>query len=247
MVSMLVTQVAALACVHGSHVHMPPPAKERPHDPWVFRSVLDGNARVITCALSDELWVAYDAQTCGLIQAWKGGVKFDGAVYTTVHGPQPTSEGGVYTTAAGVGDTWTMFTEGAPRAIEARYRGYKLTEGGVELRYDLAGLDGSTIGTVREYPEIKASRDGSVLLERRFTLLDLAEGVDISLVVNGEYLREGRGDLSVNGKWLAAEGGLDRIESLEEAGTPIDWTRIPIPLVGGETVLVQSFAEESDE
>ena len=69
---------------------------QRPRDIWVFRSVLDKRARMVTMALSDDLWVAYDATNCGLYKAWKGGVKFDGAVYTTSHGPQPTSEGAAY-------------------------------------------------------------------------------------------------------------------------------------------------------
>ncbi|MBV6646936.1 MAG: hypothetical protein KI790_15875, partial [Cyclobacteriaceae bacterium] len=65
--------------------------KSRPLDVWVFRSVLDKQPRVVTAALHENLWVAYDTEQGLLHKAWKGGVNFDGAVYTTVHGPQPTS------------------------------------------------------------------------------------------------------------------------------------------------------------
>src|SRR5689334_23362275 len=79
---------------------------QRPRDPWVFRSVLDERARMVTVALSNDMWIAYDASDCGLYKAWKGGVHFDGAVYTTVHGPQPTSEGTAYVTGRG-GKLWS--------------------------------------------------------------------------------------------------------------------------------------------
>jgi hypothetical protein len=48
----------------------------RPRDPWVFRCVLDRKPRMVTLALAEDLWVAYDATNCGLARAWKGGVKF---------------------------------------------------------------------------------------------------------------------------------------------------------------------------
>ncbi|MFN7120139.1 MAG: cytochrome C, partial [Saprospiraceae bacterium] len=63
----------------------------RPHDPWVFRSVLDSIPRMLTVALNDNLWAAYSAQTGALYKTWKGTVNFDGAVYTTAHGPQPST------------------------------------------------------------------------------------------------------------------------------------------------------------
>ena len=39
---------------------------DRPRDVWVFRSVLDQRARMVTLALHDDLWVAYDATHAGL-------------------------------------------------------------------------------------------------------------------------------------------------------------------------------------
>ncbi|MFT5167349.1 MAG: cytochrome c, partial [Saprospiraceae bacterium] len=69
---------------------------QRPSNPWVFRSVLDIKPRMVTFALHDNLWAAYSTQTGALYKAWKGYVEFDGAVYTTAHGPQPTSVGDAY-------------------------------------------------------------------------------------------------------------------------------------------------------
>ena len=68
----------------------------RPHDPWVFRSVLDWKPRVITMALHKDLWIAYSTENAALYKVWKGTVYFDGPVYTHAHGPQPISIGDAY-------------------------------------------------------------------------------------------------------------------------------------------------------
>jgi len=74
------------------------PTIERPHSPWVFRSVLDEQPRMITLALHDKVWAAYSTQDAALYKVWSGNVNFDGAVYTTAHGPQPMS----------IGDAWLV-------------------------------------------------------------------------------------------------------------------------------------------
>ena len=73
-----------------------PSEESHPREVWVFRSVLDEMPRMVTAALDEKLWVAYDTQTGLLYRAWSGDVLFDGAVYTTVHGPQPQSLGATY-------------------------------------------------------------------------------------------------------------------------------------------------------
>ncbi len=40
--------------------------RDRPNDPWVFRSVLDKQPRMITFALNDKLWVSYSTDSCAL-------------------------------------------------------------------------------------------------------------------------------------------------------------------------------------
>ena len=64
--------------------------------PWVFRSVLDDLPRMVTVELGNGLNVAYDAERAFLYKAWNGSVELEGAVYTTVHGPQPRSTGAEY-------------------------------------------------------------------------------------------------------------------------------------------------------
>lgn len=54
----------------------------RAMDPWAFRSVLDKNPRMLTLAMDDDCFVAYDLARCTIYKAWKGGVTLEGAAYT---------------------------------------------------------------------------------------------------------------------------------------------------------------------
>src|SRR5258706_3333755 len=77
---------------------------DRPYQPWVFRSVLDDQPRIITLALNDHLWAAYHTDSCSLYKVWKGQVHLQGAVYDNAHGPQPIS----------IGDAWLKNPYGRP-------------------------------------------------------------------------------------------------------------------------------------
>jgi cytochrome c len=136
---------------------VPPLRVARPRDPWVFRCVLDRKPRMVTVALSDEMWVAYDATNCGLTKAWKGGVNFDGPVYTTVHGPQPTSVGPSYTEGF-EGDVWEANVAGQDVKVRAVWRGYVLNGDHVALQYSIQLPDGRAI-SVQESPEFVRAED----------------------------------------------------------------------------------------
>jgi hypothetical protein len=135
---MLPLLLALVLLQHGT------PLPERARDPWVFRSVLDGRARMVTLALSKEMWLAYDAQDCGLYKCWKGGVELEGAVYTTVHGAQPTSKGPVYTRGLD-GPPWSAEVGGEAVAVRAQWRGYFFHGGRAHLKFELQLPDGRAI------------------------------------------------------------------------------------------------------
>lgn len=137
---------------------------ERPRDIWVFRSVLDQRPRIVSIALHKDLWVAYDATQCNLYKAWNGGVKFDGAVYTTVHGPQPTSYGDAY--VMGLLDQPVWAVDG--QRIKAEFKGYRFRGGQVTLQYWLPASD--TTIRVFETPEYVTNPDGRVGFQRVFRL-----------------------------------------------------------------------------
>lgn len=154
---------------------------ERPIEPWVFRSVLDETPRIVTAALSDEIWVAYDARTASLFKAWKGGVNFDGAVYTTVHGPQPTSEGYAYYVDQAENIEWFVKSGDKKITPKLKYKGHKFVDDQVLFTYHLI-VDGQTI-IVTETPEAiaRGSQNG---LSRTFTLEnagDLQVGLSVKL------------------------------------------------------------------
>ena len=69
---------------------------DRPIDTWVFRSVMDKKPRMLTIALHKDLYTCYNLQSGNLYKVWKGGVNYEGAVYTTAHGIQPSSFGFAY-------------------------------------------------------------------------------------------------------------------------------------------------------
>lgn len=138
--------------------HVPlqhPPVNPRDRDPWVFRSVLDQRARIVTLALNKEMWLAYDAQTCGLYRCWKGGVDFKGAVYTSVHGGQPLARGPAYSTGV-EGVVWGAEKDGKPLDVKTVWRGYFFKEGRAHLQYEVVLPDGIRIA-VQETPDFFTS------------------------------------------------------------------------------------------
>ncbi len=131
------------------------PVPTRPRDPFVFRCVLDKKPRIVTIALSQEMWIAYDATTCSMYKAWKGNVHFDGAVYTTVHGPQPTSVGEPYTVGP-TGDVWSAQIGDKELPVRVKWLGYEIHGGRVHLNYQLFLEDGRHI-RMQETPEYVSS------------------------------------------------------------------------------------------
>ncbi len=176
-------------------------------EPRVFRSVLDGRPRMVTLRLHPEMWVAWDATTCSLVRAWRGDVDWDGAVYTTVHGPQPSSRGTSYLELdrpyawrLEVGD---QTLEGKPR-----FTGYRVSP--LVRLYSQIDFGGEVIAVVET---ILVGDDGDrVRLERAFHSVNLPD--DAVLSVRGldgdeewtELLPYHRHQLSFDVPELVAEG-----------------------------------------
>ncbi|TMU56533.1 PA14 domain-containing protein [Flagellimonas algicola] len=142
-----------------------PDPHKRPMETWVFRSVLDKKPRMVTAALHNNMWLAYDTQDGTLYKAWKGGVNFDGAVYTTKHGPQPTSLGYAYLSNK---EQWTLTKDGKQTEAQVQYKGHKFTNGGVSFNYVLMTPDSEIIEVV-ETPTYIAEGDKNGL-QRSFEI-----------------------------------------------------------------------------
>lgn len=149
----------------------------RAHDPWVFRSVLDGKARMLTIALNDRLWVAYSAQNGSMYKAWKGGVNFDGAVYTTAHGPQPSSLGDTYFENL-YREPYLIRIDSKMQKPKMIYRGHRFEKDQVTINYELQLKDG-TIIPIHETPEYVRTETGLTSLQRTFVTENVPEGVEI--------------------------------------------------------------------
>ncbi len=155
---------------------------DRPHDPWVFRSVLDTQARMVTLALDDKLWAAYSADHGALYKIWKGHVNFDGAVYTTTHGPQPTSLGDAYFINKHQAP-WLLIENGAERKVKSQYKGHRFTGDKVALLYEI-DLGNGKVAKVSEHPEHITSESGQSGFERIFTTSGLPEGTQLGFLTN---------------------------------------------------------------
>lgn len=155
---------------------------ERPNDPWVFRSVLDAKPRMITLALDDQLWAAYSTQHASIYKTWKGIVNFDGAVYTTAHGPQPMSMGDNYFVSE-YEKPWIVTKNGKEEVPAVQWKGHRYEPSGeATLRYDLILSDGSSI-QVEETPSYEKGKSGNAIFNRSFTLAN-ANGAEVVLKAN---------------------------------------------------------------
>lgn len=149
----------------------------RPHDPWVFRSVLDSMPRMLTIALHEDLWAAYSTEDCALYKVWKGYVSLEGAVYNTHHGPQPLSMGDAYVLNE-ISMPWKVVAEEADQTNSVRYAGHRFVDGHVQLIYQIESKQGHII-SVYEQPEYLLSESGQVGFERTFTVENLPPGNEI--------------------------------------------------------------------
>ncbi|MEZ4942818.1 MAG: family 16 glycoside hydrolase [Saprospiraceae bacterium] len=174
------------------------PAPERPNDPWVFRSVLDKQPRMITFALNDKLWVSYSTENCALYKAWAGGVDFDGAVYTMRHGPQPVSVGNAWFENA-YPQPWTVVRNGKPEQPQTDYKGHRYLDGGqAEIMYDLVLADGKRI-RINERPEF-VERDRQAGFSRTFVVENVPDDVMVYLRTNAGSIADPT-NIETNGTW----------------------------------------------
>ena len=150
------------------------PDYDRPYTPWVFRSVLDLQPRMLTLALNDNLWAAYHADNGALYKVWKGNVELTGAVYDTHHGPQPVSLGDGYLVNE-FKNPWSVTLNGKAQTPKSEFKGHRIDRGQVELMYDLVLEDGQKI-RINERPEYIQSESGQSGFERIFTTENVPSG-----------------------------------------------------------------------
>ncbi|MGV3586417.1 MAG: PA14 domain-containing protein [Adhaeribacter sp.] len=180
---------------------------ERPQEAWVIRSVLDLKPRMLSVALDSNLWIAYNTQTAGLYKAWKGSINFDGPVYTSAHGPQPTSVGIAYLQEPD-SIPWRVVTNGTAVIPEVTYKGHAIDDNKVTLTYALSA-NGKTI-TITEKPEYVKQDNGKVGFERIFTTEGVPAGSQVILKTRFASLAS-ENDFETNGKFNAGRKETERV------------------------------------
>ncbi len=159
---------------------------DRPFQPWVFRSVLDLQPRMLTLALDENLWAAYHADNGALYKVWKGNVELTGAVYDTYHGPQPVSLGDAYMVNENK-SPWEVSLDGKTETPKILYKGHRKTKGQVEILYDLVLANGNEIN-VSEKPEYIESKSGLPGFERVYTLSNTPSGAKVFFKTNASSI-----------------------------------------------------------
>ena len=157
--------------------------QKRPLDHWVFRSVLDWNPRMITLALTDDLWASYHAESGALYKAWKGSVYFDGAVYTTAHGPQPISIGNSYMENTHK-NPWFALAGKDTIQTKFEYKGHRFVNNKVQLMYQLVSEKWTTPVDIFEEVDATKSSSGQAIFQRNFITKNVPAGVNIGLLFN---------------------------------------------------------------
>jgi cytochrome c len=170
----------------------------RPNDPWVFRSVMDKQPRMITFALSDQLWASYSTDSCSLYKVWSGSVDFTGAVYNMRHGPQPMSIGAAWFENAHR-QPWSVTMGGKTENPRTDYKGHRYSKDGhAELMYDLVLADGQRI-RINERPEF-VDRDRQTGFERSFTVENAPAGATVSMLSNAASIAATT-NIETDGTW----------------------------------------------
>ena len=199
----------AAACVASAMMTATARAEDakHPRDPWVFRSVLDGRARMLTCALNEKLYVSYDTQTGSLYRAWAGSVLFTGGVYDARHGPQPKSVGPAYFGRKKDDSAWQVRVDGKPTDAKPHYLGYKVGANDVTLSLAFDTPGGRV--TVDESPGCEIA-DDKVTLVRTFKVSGLPAGTIVALTLSGD---EGDASESIVDRGGARMPGLSASDS----------------------------------
>ena len=204
----------------------------RPRDPWVFRSVLDLQPRMITLALHEDLWVAYSTERASLYQVWKGDVQFEGAVYDAQHGPQPTTRGRIYTKNK-YDNPWSIRRGNQEIQLAVNYLGHKIVDDKAVIMYQLQG-EGTPVITMEETvdvtligkrPQLNRSFSASGVSDSDKLLLDFnASSILIKkdIASNGSITYTEEQDEIYDGKSMLSLAG--KMELLSEEVTQLDVT-----------------------
>lgn len=152
-------------------------AQIRPKEAWVFRSVLDKRARIITVALNKDLYVAYDGNNGGIFKIWKEGVSYSGTIWDTKHGPQPTSMGKSFSEGIVDEQVWFLTKNGISIPATMQFKGYIWKNNKVTFQYEITG--DNQIALVEETPEFVSKPTENLFGLERKIKVSVADGYGV--------------------------------------------------------------------
>jgi len=158
---------------------------ERPTKEWYLRSVVDLRPRMMTLALDEEMYVAYDLERCALYKTWKGGLALNGATFNNLKTVQPTSWGITYQVDSLLRPRWTIEQDGKHYQPEVTFAGYTIESNKLTYQYRFI-LSQSDTCMLYEYPEYVANNEKQISLVRTFIPEDFPENIKISFVSGGK-------------------------------------------------------------
>lgn len=151
----------------------------RPSDPWVMRSVLDQRPRMVSLALHEQAYAAYDLESCTFYKLWKGGVHWDGAAFNNVKTVQPQSWGTAYWQPDPSNNPWRVIQNGQLLNVGPRFKGYHLANGRIRFQYQFLWGDSKAI-SVFEVPEVEVNAHRKIAFLRTFEVIGAPAGLEIS-------------------------------------------------------------------
>jgi len=135
---------------------------------------------MLTLALNPECYVAYDLEHCTLYEAWKGGVRMEGAPYTSKKNIQPTVWGTPYLKGSLRKQKWSVLAQKKELLAQISNRGYSFKNNQIYLNYALLLTTGDSI-FVQERPEFVRSDSGKPGLERWYRTSNVPAGMSVFL------------------------------------------------------------------
>jgi cytochrome c len=185
-----------------------------PPDARVIRCVLDGHCRALVVPLGHDVWAAWDTSRGTLLKCWQGDVSWDGPVYTTVHGPQPSSRGDDLLDPL-AGAEWSARVGDAETRPVVVFEGYSMpADAAVELGWRLDLPDGRSLRVGETAWLVTDEEHGRPALRRTFTPRPHGAAADVSLTAHGRPAAAARNRLQADGEVRRVDLGADESDAV---------------------------------
>lgn len=158
-----------------------------PSTPYAFRSVLDDKPRILTVALSDALWVAYDTSSAQFYKAWQGDALLAGPVYDNSHGPQPISQGSLYYQNGWLNEketAWFVGDASGAKPVPVQYGGHRFENQQIIILYRYESPSGWVVRveeTLSYASSLNNSKPFNAVFVRDFSVAGLPDNTHLML------------------------------------------------------------------